>query len=234
MILHIDDLQKSSGLYTEALTHKSIKKSDNFERLEFLGDSLVGALVTEFLYKHYPKTSEGDLSRWKSTLIGQSSLAELCRSLQLQDHLISKSSETVTLKNNERIQASLFEALLGAYYLDKGFEELKVFLEPIFKEKISKAAMSFEKTDFKTLFQEAAQKQLSITPTYMTLEKTGPAHQPHFKVAVCIEEKIYATAEGDSIKTAQMWAAEKAIVVLNNEKTSTTSKSNNKKSGEKA
>lgn len=228
MILHIGDLLKSSGLYKEAFTHKSLQKSENFERLEFLGDALVGAVVTELLYNNYPKTSEGDLSRWKSTLIGQGSLAELCRSLKLQDHLICKESEAGSLKKNERIQASLFEALLGALYLDKGFEELRDFISFNFKDKIRAAAKSFEKTDFKTLFQEAAQKQLSQTPTYMTLEKTGPAHQPHFKVAVCIEENIFATAEGDSIKEAQMFAAQKAMKSLSEKKSSDKKPKQNK------
>jgi len=214
MILHIDDLLKSSGLYQEAFTHKSIKKSQNFERLEFLGDSLVGALVTELLFKAYPKTTEGDLSRWKSTLIGQPSLAGLCRDLKLQEYLICKPSEKETLKKNERIQASLFESLLGAYYLDKGFDELRKLVSQVFKNKISDAAKGFEKADFKTLFQEASQKYLSKTPTYKTIEKTGPAHQPHFKVAVCVEENVFETAEGDSLKEAQMSAAEKAIAKL--------------------
>jgi ribonuclease-3 len=230
MILHIDDLLKSSGLYKEAFTHKSIQKSKNFERLEFLGDSLVGALVTELLYTAYPKTSEGDLSRWKSTLIGQPTLALLCRHLKLQEHLICKASEEKTLKKNERIQASLFESLLGAYYLDKGFDELKDLVSILFKDKITNAALSFQKTDFKTLFQEAAQKQLSKTPTYKTLEKTGPAHDPRFKVAVCIEEDVFAIATGDSLKEAQMIAAEKAIRSLE----SHLKKNSKQSSGDKA
>jgi len=228
MTLHISELIKSSRLYKEAFTHKSLKQKANFERLEFLGDSLVGALVTELLYTAYPKTSEGDLSRWKSTLIGQGSLAEICRDLKLQDHLICKPTEAESLKANERIQASLFEALLGAHYLDKGFEDLKVYVESIFKEKIKAAAENFEQADYKTLFQEAAQKHLLKTPTYQTLEKTGPAHKPHFKVAVCVGEKAFATGQGDSIKTAQRSAAQKAMTLLQ------TQHETNHKTGDKS
>jgi len=232
MILHIGELLKSSGLYIEAFTHKSLNKEANFERLEFLGDSLVGALVTELLYTAYPKTSEGDLSRWKSTLIGQGSLAEICRELNLQDHLICKTSEIDALKKNERIQASLFEALLGALYLDKGFEDLKDFVKSVFNDKIQAAAEHFEQADYKTLFQEAAQKHLLKTPTYQTLEKTGPAHKPHFKVAVCIGEKPFATGQGESVKTAQRAAAQKAMAVLKTQKTK--EHSNEYKNGDKS
>jgi len=214
MILHIDGLIQSSGLYREAFTHKSLNQNANFERLEFLGDSLIGALITEMLFIHYPKRSEGDLSRWKSTLIGQASLAEVCRELSLQNFLICNESEAVGLKSNERIQASLFEALLGALYLDKGHVELQKFVQKLFEDKIKHAAQSFEQSDSKTVFQEAAQKHLLQTPTYKTLESTGPSHDPHFKVAVCVGESIFATAEGSSLKLAHRKAAEIALQKL--------------------
>ena len=220
MTLQFKNLIESHRLYEEAFTHKSLRKAENFERLEFLGDSLVGFLVTEALYKKHSKTSEGDLSRWKSVLIGQSSLADVCQNLDMQNHLICKASDFKHLAANERIRASLFESFLGAYYLIEGFEKTKTLVGELFKDKIEKASAIFSHADSKTLFQEAAQARLGETPTYQTLGKSGPSHSPIFKVGVCIKEKVYAEAEGESLKAAQKAAAGKALLKLKNEKPS--------------
>lgn len=217
MTLNIEDLLESSDLFSEAFTHKSASsKIKNFERLEFLGDSLIGAAVTELLFKAYPQSSEGDLSRWRSAIVGQASLAEICDDLGLTLYLRCKDSERLHLQNNPRIKASLVESFAGAYFLFKGSEALQVFFEQLFKEKIKEAEVCFSTADYKTLFQEEAQKRLSQTPTYKTLSKTGPSHRPHFKVAVCLSEEVFTTAEGTTIREAQRAAAKKAMEALKN------------------
>lgn len=221
MTLHIEDLIKSSDLFDEAFTHKSLSADKNFERLEFLGDSLVGALITELLFKAYPKTSEGDLSRWKSALVGQGSLAEVSTGLDLVKHLRCKESERPHLVSNERIRASILESFFGAYYIEKGFENLQALVTRLFKDQIKKAESRFATTDYKTLFQEEAQKLLFQTPTYKTLEKAGPSHEPYFKVAACLKDQVFTTAGGSSVKEAQRAAAKKAIENLKKYNTET-------------
>jgi len=211
MTLHIDALLESSDLFKEAFTHKSLSKDKNFERLEFLGDSLVGALVTELLFKAYPNTPEGDLSRWKSNLVGQSVLSELSDEMGLVKYLMCLESEKSHLAENTRIKASVLESFIGAYYLAKGFNELKAFVKELFKNRITSASELFESSDFKTLFQEKAQDVFSITPIYKTLEKTGPSHKPKFIVATYLKDEIYISAEGASVKQAERETARLAL-----------------------
>lgn len=211
MILHIDALLESSDLFKEAFTHKGLSADKNFERLEFLGDSLVGAVVTELLFKTYPETNEGDLSRWKSSLVGQSVLSEIAQTLKLTDFLKCRDSERAHLIKNNRIKASLLESFLGAYFLTKGFEDLKILVEQLFEERIKRASDLFKTSDFKTLFQEEAQEAFSLTPVYKTLEKTGPSHKPNFIVGTYLKDEMYIKAEGLSVKEAEREAARLAL-----------------------
>lgn len=212
MILKLSDLVESSDLYKEAFTHKSLLASGkNFERLEFLGDSLLGAKITELLYMAYPNHEEGDLSRWKSAIVSQQTLAEICDELELTKYLKCKESEFSSLVKNERIKASLLESLLGAYYFSKGDTALSELVKSLFLSKIEDASEVFSNQDPKTIYQERAQKIFKVTPTYKTLEQTGPSHAPEFVVAVLLENEEIEIGRGKSIKEAQMKAARGAI-----------------------
>jgi ribonuclease-3 len=211
MTLNLSRLKESSDLYKEAFIHKSLSQDMNFERLEFLGDSLLGSKVTELLFKTYPKTSEGDLSRWRSALVSQESLAQICDRLELSTHLEAKRSEIEALIRNERIKASLLEAFLGAYYLNEGREAYEELVEELFSELIKEASDVFQKQDPKTLFQEKAQKKFKATPVYETTERTGPSHAPSFKVSVNLNSEKYEEGSGKSVKEAQRDAASRAL-----------------------
>ena len=119
---------------------------------------------------------------------------------------------------NIRIKASLFESFLGAYYLTRGFDELKILVEALFKSRVVKASELFEVSDFKTLFQEKAQDVFSTTPTYKTLEKTGPSHKPKFIVATYLKDEMYISAEGSSVKQAERETARLALEKMKNYK----------------
>ncbi len=214
--LKLDELIKSLDLYKEAFTHKSLSFNKNFERLEFLGDALLGSKITELLYLHYPNHTEGDLSRWKSAIVSEKTLLEISNELGLIQYLICKSSEKATLLKNTRIKASILESFLGAYYLEKGYEEFSIYVISLFQDRIKNAKLLFLKQDPKTIFQEKAQNFLKITPTYKVLEQTGPPHCLTFIAGVIIKDKVYESGKGHSIKEAQMEAARNAIIRLEN------------------
>lgn len=218
MTLELNDLIKSSDLYKEAFTHKSLSSDKNFERLEFLGDALLGSKITELLYQSYPEREEGDLSRWKSAIVSQETLSELSNELDLIKHLECRMSARGTLIKNARIKASLLESFLGAYYLKNGDEIFSAYVAELFKDRIETAARIFSRQDPKTIFQERAQEKLKITPTYETTEQTGPSHAPLFTAAVMLNNKKYESGKGCSIKEAQMEAARSAIIRMENEK----------------
>ncbi len=218
MILKLDELIKSLDLYKEAFTHKSLSAHKNFERLEFLGDALLGAKITELLYRYYPKHKEGDLSRWKSGIISQKTLLEVSNELGLIQYLMCKNSEKPMLLKNDRIKASILESFLGAYYLEKGYEEFSTYVMNLFKDRIKNAQIFFLKQDPKTILQEKAQNFLKVTPIYKILGQTGPPHCLIFTAAVLIKDEIYESGKGHSIKEAQMQAARKAIVRLQKSK----------------
>ncbi len=216
MILKLNSLLESADLYKEALTHKSLSADKNFERLEFLGDALLGSKITELLYLEYPKKEEGDLSRWKSAIVSQETLAGICNELDLTKHLMCKESERAALVKNPRIKASILESFFGAYYLDKGSEAISDLIRDLFKDRIENAKRIFSRQDSKTIFQERAQKVFKITPTYQYVEQTGPSHAPMFTVNVKLQDEVYESGKGRSMKEAQMEAARSAIIRLEN------------------
>lgn len=216
--LNVKKLIEASPLIQEAFCHKSSNKNTNFERLEFLGDSLIEAYVTEELYHTYPQKSEGDLSRWRSALVSQESLAKISLKWDLPRYLESK--DNTSFSKNQRIQASLFESFVGAYYLTKGKEALLKILEESFRIKVKDAEEHFKKQDPKTLLQEKIQAKCSLTPEYVTLEREGPSHNPTFVVALKYGEKTIEKAKGASLKEAQKKAAKKALDKIEKEEMS--------------
>ncbi len=216
MTLKISAFIKSSDLQQEAFTHKSVSQDRNFERLEFLGDSLLGSKITELLYQAYPYESEGSLSRWRSALVSQETLEELCDDLSLTNHLICVESEREHLSTNSRIKASLFESFLGAYFLSSGHEELMNFIKELYVKRIKNAQAIFEKKDPKTLFQERAQEVFKLTPVYRLVSQKGPSHSPIFKAEVLLGDEAYEIGEGKSLKLAQVCCAQKALEKLEN------------------
>ncbi len=202
-------------LLTEALTHRS-KGHRNNERLEFLGDSILNYLITDELYHYFPETSEGEMSRYRASLVRGETLAELARALKLGDYLIMGQGE---LKSGgytrDSILANGFEAIVGAIYLDGGLSAVKEFLLPLFQERIAAIPRNAQMKDPKTRLQEHMQGLRMPLPVYDIISVKGEAHNQEFKVQCQIEllaQPVIGT--GSSRRRAEQAAAENALALL--------------------
>jgi ribonuclease-3 len=212
---------KNRDLLIEAFCHRSyLNEHPDFylphnERLEFLGDAVLELIVTEYLYKKYPEKNEGELTNWRAALVNAKILGEVARELGFNDFLLlSKGEEKETGKARLYILANTFEALIGAIYLDQGYEVAKKFVEKNLIEK--KLPEIIEKglfKDPKTRFQEEAQERVKITPTYKVLEEWGPDHAKHFIVGVFLGKELIAKGEGSSKQEAEEEAAKNALKI---------------------
>lgn len=209
---------KNQDLLIQALTHRSyINEHPSFrlghnERLEFLGDAVLELVVTEYLYNNYPNP-EGELTNWRASLVNAIMLSKICRDIGVEEFLLLSRGELKDKKSKARqyILANAFEAIIGAIYLDRGYEISKEF---ILKNVITELPNILEKKlylDPKSNFQEMAQEKVGITPSYRVLEETGPDHAKNFKIGVYLDNELVATGEGLSKQEAQVEAAAKAI-----------------------
>lgn len=205
------------GLFEEALTHRSFlnenksAKAHN-ERLEFLGDAVLELATTHYLFNKYPKKPEGDLTAYRAALVNTNSLAAVADRLGINDMLLlSKGERRDTGRARQIILANAFEALLGALYLDQGYEAADAFLVKHLYPKTETIVEQRLWQDAKSHFQEAAQEHHSITPTYKTIREDGPDHDRHFTVGVYIGEEEIARGVGKSKQEAEQSAAQAAL-----------------------
>ncbi|NQZ02345.1 MAG: ribonuclease III [Bdellovibrionales bacterium] len=206
-------------LLTRALTHKSHynelgkKGPGHNEKLEFLGDAVIDLSLTELLLKTYPESSEGDLSKVRASLVNETVLAEIAKVFGLGDQMLLGRGELQTGgKEKPRLLASVFEAVVGALYLDAGFQKTHDFLIEVFTEKLKTINPDQGYvTDFKTRLQELAQERFRATPTYSILSESGPDHEKEFTVEVRVGKELSFTGVGRSKKTAEQKAAESAL-----------------------
>lgn len=211
---------KNKDLLTQAFVHRSyLNENPDFplfhnERLEFLGDAVLELVVTEELYKEYPKKSEGELTNWRAALVNSKILSEIADELGLNDFLLLSRGETKELgKSRKYILANTFEAMIGAIYLDQGYGVCRDLIK---KHLIKELPLIIEKglyKDAKSLFQEEAQEKVEITPTYKVLKEWGPDHAKHFIIGVFLEKELIAEGEGSSKQEAEDEAAKKALEV---------------------
>lgn len=211
---------KNKELLKEALTHRSyLNENPNWgqhnERLEFLGDSVLELITSEFLFKTYPDQPEGQLTVLRAALINYQTLAKVAREIDLENHLLLSKGEAKDLgKARETILADAWEALLAAIYLDQGYEMAQnfvgKFLLPHLEEIVAKELFR----DSKSVFQEIAQEKFKLTPTYKVLEESGPDHQKVFRVGVYFGEDLIAQGSGSSKQEAEISAANQALSLL--------------------
>ena len=190
--------------------HRLLKISHN-ERLEFLGDAVLQLIISEYLYTKYPKRPEGDLSKLRSMIVREESLAGFARDCQF-DHFIKlgRGEEKSGGRNRDTILGDLFEAFLVALLLDKGVEAVKSFLYQVMIPKVE--AGDFERvTDYKTKLQELLQINGDVEITYQVVSETGPAHAKNFEVAVLINGRKSGQGQGRSKKLAEQEAAKNAF-----------------------
>ena len=206
------NLLRSAFIHRSYLNEHSEEKLPHNERLEFLGDSVLGFVVSEFLFKEYPDRPEGDLTNFRSSIVNARALAEAARKLSLGKYLLlSKGEEATGGRDRQYLLANTFEALLGAIYLDSGLAAASELIEgellPLLPEIITKGSYK----DFKSAFQEQAQERLNTTPTYKVTEEVGPDHDRTFKVGVFLAEKKVGEGMGKSKQQAEQEAASSAL-----------------------
>jgi len=206
------DLLKIAFIHRSFLNEHPEEELPHNERLEFLGDAVLGIIVSKHLYDSYPKHPEGDLTNFRSSLVNAKTLAKASSALNLGDFLfLSKGEESTGGRKRQYILANTLEALIGAIFLDQGLEEttnfvqkhLLVYLGEIIEKKLYK--------DFKSLLQEKAQEDLGVTPTYKLLGEEGPDHAKVFKIGVNVGKRKAAEGQGNSKQEAEQEAAKKAL-----------------------
>lgn len=213
---------KEKDLLVKAFCHRSFLnenpdfKLNHNERLEFLGDAVLELVVTEYLFKKYPGEPEGVLTNWRASLVNTKILVETANELGLNEFLLlSEGEKKEREKKRKHILADTFEALIGAVYLDFGYEECWKFIEKHLLIKLNKIIENGLFRDAKSHFQERSQEETGITPTYEVIKEKGPDHQKHFKIGVFLEDELIAEGEGLSKQEAEEKAAEEALKIKN-------------------
>ncbi|MFA6475393.1 MAG: ribonuclease III [Patescibacteria group bacterium] len=208
----------NKDILRQALVHRSfLNENRDFplghnERLEFLGDAVLELVVTEYLYHHYDNP-EGELTNWRASLVNSNMLSILTNELQIENLLyLSRGEQKDTQgKARQKILANAFESIVGAIYLEHGYNGAKIFILDRLIIKLDHILQNKLYLDPKTYFQEQAQDKVGVTPTYKVLAETGPDHNKHFTVAVFLNDEQIATGDGMSKQTAQVSAAHNAI-----------------------
>lgn len=213
---------ENKNLLTEAFTHRSYinenpsSKGAHNERLEFLGDAVLELIVTEDLFARFPEKPEGELTALRAALVNSNMLSRLASDLDLNDFLLLSRGEAKDIgRARGYILANAFEALIGAIYLDGGYDKAKKFIEKNLMPKINEVLEKKLFRDAKSLFQERAQDMAGITPSYRVLEEWGPDHDKHFVLGVYLGDALVASGEGPSKQIAEQNAAQDALVVKN-------------------
>ncbi len=207
-------------LLREALVHRSyINEHPGFrlghnERLEFLGDAVLELVVTEYLFKHYDNP-EGELTNWRAALVNSKMLAQTAEKLGLYDYLYLSHGEAKDSNPKARsyIMANTMEAVIGAMYLDRGWDVVKEFIEKNIIVNLPYILKNKLYLDAKSHFQEKAQEKVGVTPSYHVLDESGPDHAKVFVVGVFLGDELVAKGKGGSKQEAQMAAARKGLEV---------------------
>ena len=206
------------GLLSEALNHSSYAnehrnaKVNSNERLEFLGDSVLGFVTAEFLFKTYGKLPEGDLTRIRAALVCEQSLYEVARSLELGQYLkLGKGEEAGGGRERQSILADATEAVFAAVYLDGGMERVR---QLIYRVLLSKAPTAEERRDYKTTLQEIVQRKSGQVLTYHMVGESGPDHNKTYTVEAKLNSNIIGRGSGKTKKEAEQNAAKEALVLF--------------------
>jgi ribonuclease III len=207
---------RDPALLVAALTHASgaQHRLASNERLEFLGDAILGFLVCETLYRAFPDSLEGDLTRIKSVVVSRETCSRLSEQLRLIDFLIVGKGLSLNRLVPTSVLSDLFESLVAAIYLDGGMEAVRPLVARMLGPEIEKVASGELGSNHKSLLQQWAQRDFGITPTYEVLEEAGPDHSKSFHVSAQIGGRRYTPAWGRNKKEAEQRAASNALVEL--------------------
>ena len=205
---------RDAELLNLALCHRSFSNEENIntsnnEKLEFLGDSVLGMIVSEYLYIALSEKSEGDLAKIKSFVVSESILAEIASKIRIQDYvLIGKGEESSGGRTKKAILADAMEAVIGAYFLDSGLKKSRKFILQLLIPEINRVLENKHQKDYKTLLQELVQKRFKTYPRYRIVEKNGPDHDKTFLMEVVINRHPYGRGKGKNKKEAEQVAAQ--------------------------
>ena len=202
---------KNKNLLIKSLTHKSYDKENNNEKLEFLGDRVLGLIIAKKLLEIYPDEKEGVLDKKFASLVNKKTCLEIAKKLELNNYILRLNLGNKKTLIEDKVLSDSCEALIGAIYLDKGFQTVEKIILSLWSDKIKDSAVT--QIDAKTKLQEFSLKKFKKLPIYKLISNTGPRHKPLFKVAVKLIDTKFFTAQGNSKKDAEQNAA---IICLQN------------------
>jgi ribonuclease-3 len=210
---------KDRELLERALTHKSFANENrgpaHNERLEFLGDAVLGLVISEYLMKNCPDSNEGDLSRLRAAVVSEPALASIAREIGLGSYLLlGRGEEQTGGRDKDSLLANCLEALIASIYLDAGNAAVEAFVIRFFDETIKKTCTYRGTLDYKTELQELCQERLKQLPEYRIVSETGPDHQKQFTVELSAKGEVYGHGTGKSKKEAEQRAAKEALEKL--------------------
>jgi ribonuclease-3 len=204
------------GVWDLALVHRSFafeqsEPTEHNERLEFLGDAILGAVVTDLIYTRYPDLNEGELARLRASVVNTHALADLARALGIGSHIkLGKGEEASGGREKPSLLANTFEALVGAAYLDGGIDKARAVLVPLFEPEIERRIAIGGRYDAKTALQEVVVRDHGGFPSYR-VASTGPDHDKRFTAHVYVDADLYGIGDGRSKKEAEQNAARQAL-----------------------
>ena len=208
---------KNPQLLTDALRHASgvSHRLASNERMEFLGDAILGMVVCEQLYAQYPEYMEGELTKVKSVVVSRDTCARVCERMGLQDYLILGKGMASDPQIPRSVVAAALESLIAAIYLDGGMDEAKQFILKNVAQEIEQTVSGEFGGNYKSQLQQFAQREHGVTPVYHLLDEKGPDHSKCFKISVQVSQQRYPAAWGRSKKESEQRAAHNAISQIN-------------------
>ena len=196
-------------LLTKSLTHKSFDSINNNEKIEFLGDRVLGLIIAKKLLEIYPEEREGILDKKFASLVNKRKCLEIAKKIELEKYILVFNPKNKKIVIEDKVVADCLEALIGAIYLDKGLNFSEKFILNLWSEHITASVVT--QIDAKTKLQEHSLKIFKVLPIYKLISNTGPRHKPVFKVAVKLRDTKFFTSEGTSKKDAEQNAASLCI-----------------------
>ena len=196
---------KDTNLLIQSLNHKSLNSIKNNEKIEFLGDRVLGLIIAKKLLEIYPDEKEGILDKKFASLVNKRTCLEIAKNINLENYILTFNPNNKKLKIEDKIISDCCEALIGALYLDKGFNITEKIILDLWKNHIKKSVVT--QIDAKTKLQELTLKKFKKLPTYKLISNSGPRHKPLFKVGVKLPNTKYYIALGNSKKDAEQNAA---------------------------
>jgi len=204
---------KKKKLLEKALTHKSYNNENNNEKLEFLGDRVLGLVISQKLLEKYPKEKEGIIDKKFANLVNKKTCSLIAKKIDLKKYILLGSSHKKLAISTDKISSDCLEAIVGAIYLDNGLKSSEKFILSFWEEHLLKSSVT--QIDSKTKLQEFSLKKFKELPKYTFFKKTGPQHRPVFKTEVQIPNSKKIIGTGSSKKNAQQNAAFKLLKILN-------------------